>query len=88
VRRLTTTKQVDRADELLAELASIRARIARQHVERLRALCAQIDLLTTELWFAGRRRHNQPDSDRRLQPLTAAEILAEVGDVQCFRTKA
>jgi hypothetical protein len=49
VRRLTTSKQQDRAQELLAGLASVRARSARQRVERLQALCDEIDQLTTEL---------------------------------------
>ena len=88
VRRLTTTKQLDRAHELLAELASVRARIARQRVERLRALCVEIDQLTIELRSLVIAATAGLTAIIGIAALTAAEILAEVGDVRRFRTKA
>ena len=88
VRRLTTTKQLDRANELLAELVSVRARIARQRVERLRALCEEIDQLTTELRSLVVAVTTGLTAIVGIAALTAAEILAEVGDVRRFRTKA
>ena len=88
VGRLTTPKQLDRAHELLAELASVRARIARQRVERLRALCVEIDQLTTELRSLVPAVTGALTAIVGIAALTAAEILAEVGDVRRFRTKA
>jgi transposase len=88
VRRLTTTKQLDRVHELLVELASVRARIARQRVERLRALCVEIDQLTTELRSLVTAVTAGLTAIVGIAALTAAEILAEVGDIRRFRTKA
>jgi transposase len=58
VRRLTSLKQLDQAYHLLVDLVCVRARLARQRLARLRALCIEIDQLTTEL----------RSSSQRLQP--------------------
>jgi transposase len=88
VRRLTTHKQLDRAHELLDDLVCVRARLARQRVARLRALCVEIDQLTTELRSRGAVITTALTAIIGIAELTAAEILAEVGDVKRFRTKA
>jgi transposase len=72
----------------LAELAGVRAHIARQRVERLRAPCDEIDLLTTELRSLVIVVTAGLTAIVGIAALTAAEILAEVGDVRRFRTKA
>jgi transposase len=88
VRRLTTHKQLDRVDEQLGELVCVHARIARQRLARLRALCVEIDQLTAELRSMVAGFTTALTAITGIAQLSAAEILAEVGDVRRFRTKA
>jgi transposase len=88
VRRLTTLRQLDRASALLDELVGVHARIARQRVVRLQALCLEIDELTAELRSVVAEFTTELTAITGIAELTAAEILAEVGDVKRFRTKA
>ena len=88
VRHLTTLRQLNLAYNLLAELVCIRARIARQRVARLRALCLEIDQLTAELRSLVAGFATALTTITGIAELSAAEILAEVGDVHRFRTKA
>lgn len=88
IRHLTTLKQLDQADELLRGVDCVHTRIVGQRIARLRVLCVEINQLTAEL------RSTVTDFTAALTAicgiaeLTAAEIMAEVGDVQRFRTKA
>jgi transposase len=88
VRRLTTHKQLDHAHQLLDELVCAHARIARQRLARLRALCVEIDQLTVELRSMLAGFTTALTAITGIAELSAAEILAEVGDVRRFRTKA
>lgn len=88
IRRLTTPAQLNTAQRLLDGLTSVRARVAAQRVARLHALCAEIEQLTSELRTFFSNLGTALTEIIGVAELTAAEILAEVGDVQRFRTKA
>jgi transposase len=88
VGKLTTRPHLDHARRLLTGLVTVRARLARQRLTRLRELCTQIDQVTAELVTMARELINTLTAIPGVAELTAGEILAEVGDPCRFRTKA
>jgi transposase len=88
VRRLTTQRQLAKVHQLLGDVTSVRARVAGQRLARLEALCVEIDDLTREIRSLVGSFEAALTEITGVAELTAAEILAEVGDVHRFQTKA
>ena len=86
--RLTTKRNQDRARRLLARNPQTRARVSRQRVTRLRQLTRQITELTTEVSQLSRSLDTGLTTIPGIADLSAAEILAEIGDPARYRTKA
>lgn len=86
--RLTTLTELDKVKRLLATDASVGARLARQRLARLRQLCKEIVAATREVEAAVSGTAVQLQTIPGVAKLAAAEILAHVGDVRRFRTKA
>lgn len=86
--RLTTERNLDRARRLLTGNQQTRARIARQRVTRLRQLTRQIDELATEITGHSRRLDTGLTTIPGIADLSAAELIAEIGDVGRYRTRA
>ena len=63
-------------------------RLARQRITRLRHLCAEIEAITAEITRLVASCEVALTGICGVAALTAAEILAEVGAVERFRTKA
>ena len=81
-------RNVDRARRLLAGDDRVRARLARDRISRLRAVIRQIEELTSEIRERGEAFRTGLTSVPGIAALTAAELLAEVGDASRYRTKA
>lgn len=88
IQKLSQPRQLTKVRRLLAGDDRLRARLARQRVTRLFALCRQIEAVTTEISQAVSGLHDDLVAIPGVADLSAAEILAEVGDVGRFRTKA
>jgi len=86
--RLTTPQNLDRARRLLAGDDRVRARTARQRVTRLRQLNRQIAEVTAEVQERAACFHSGLTTIAGVAGLSAAELLAEIGDVGRYRTKA
>jgi transposase len=78
---------VDRARRLLAD-AHTRAGIARQRLTRLRQLHTQIGELTTHITRLVQRFDTALTQIRGIAAVAEAELLAEVGDISRYATKA
>lgn len=65
-----------------------RARIARQRVARLRQLVSQIDDLTGEIRAMSRSLETGRTNIAGFADLSAAELVAEIGDISRFRTRS
>ena len=74
--KLTTRPQLDRA------------RLACHRITRLRQLCAELDAVTAEVTALVAAFDVALTGICGVAALTAAELLAEVGDIERFRTKA
>ena len=85
--RLTTARNLDRARRLLAGDATPRALVARSRVTRLKQLTGEIDTLTDDIRQRGRALDRSLVTIPGIAELTAAELLAEVGDISRFRTR-
>jgi transposase len=85
--RLTTHRNLDRARRLLTGDDQIRARVARQRVARLRQLVRQIDELTEEIKGISRSLDTGLTHIAGIADLSAAELMAEIGDIRRFRTR-
>jgi transposase len=86
--RLTTQRNLDRARRLLTGDERVRARVARQRVTRLRQLTKQLDEITQEIRQLASTFKTGLTTIPGVAELSAAELLAEIGDVARFRTKA
>lgn len=88
VGRLTSGRNLDRARRLLHSNDQVRARIARQRVTRLRQLVRQIDELTEGIRDLSRKLNTGLTNIFGVADLSAAELMAEIGDISRFRTRA
>lgn len=88
VGRLTTIAQLEKVRRLLAGDHRVPVRVARHRLARLRQLCRQIGEVTAEVEVAVKAFDLQLLSVPGVAAIAAAEILAHVGDVRRFRTKA
>ncbi len=86
--RLTTLRNLDRARRLLTGDPQPRATVARQRVARLKQLNRQITDLTGEITQRARRLNTTLVAIPGVGDLTAAELLAEIGDITRYRTRA
>ncbi|HHC07817.1 MAG TPA: IS110 family transposase [Actinobacteria bacterium] len=86
--RLTTRRNLDRARRLLTGDPQPRAVVARQRVTQLRQLTRQITDLTSEITQRARRLNTSLVTIPGIGDLTAAELLAEIGDISRYRTRA
>jgi len=85
---LTTASQLDKVRRLLSRDDTIRVRLARQRLGRLRQLCSEISGITHQLVGVVEGLDLRLLSIPGVASIAAAEILAHVGDVRRFRTKA
>jgi transposase len=88
LRKLTSLNALDRARRLLARDPGVRARLARQRITRLRRLHGQITRTTDELTTLAGRLGTRLTDITGIAQLAAGELLAEVGDVTRYATKA
>jgi transposase len=86
--RLTTPRNLDRARRLLTGDDQVRTRVARQRITRLRQLVRQIDDVTEEIRGISRSLDTGLTNIPGIADLSAAELMAEVGDISRFRTRA
>ncbi len=86
--RLTTERNLDRARRLLAGDDGVRARTARQRVTRLRQLNRQMAEVTAEVRQRAATIRSGLTTIPGVAELSAAELLAEIGDATRYRTKA
>jgi transposase len=86
--RLTTARNLDRARRLLAGDNRVRARVARQRVARLRQLTGQLEETTDEIRRLAAAFDTGLATICGVAELAAAELLAEIGDISKYRTKA
>lgn len=86
--KLTSAAQLDRVRRILHGDDSVRVKLARHRLARLRSLCKEIATVTREITTAVDRFDLHVVAITGVASLAAAEILAHVGDVRRFRTKA
>ena len=86
--KLAHPATVDRARRLLADDARTRAQIARQRLTRLRQLHTQIAELTTQITQLVGRFDTALTQICGIAAIAEAELLAEVGDISRYGTKA
>ena len=86
--RLTTGRNLDRARRLLSGDDRVRARVAQQRVARLRQLNLQIERITGEIGALSATFESGLTMITGIAELSEAELLAEIGDVARYRTKA
>jgi transposase len=86
--KLAHPATVDRARRLLADDARTRAQIARQRLTRLRQLHTQIAELTTQITQLVQRFDTALTQICGIAAVAEAELLAEVGDISRYGTKA
>jgi transposase len=86
--RLTHPRAVGCARRLLDGDAHVRARVARQRLTRLRQLHTQIAELTTQITRHGKRCNTALTQICGIAALAEAELLAEVGDITRYATRA
>lgn len=86
--KLAHPATVDRARRLLADDARTRAQIARQRLTRLRQLHTQIAELTTQITQLVGRFDTALTQICGIAAVAEAELLAEVGDISRYGTKA
>ena len=86
--RLTTERNLDRARRLLTGNRQTRARVARKRVTRLRQLTRQIVDLAAEIAELSRSLDTGLTTIPGIAELSAAELLAEIGDITRYRTRA
>ena len=86
--RLTTERNLDRARRLLSGDDRVRTQVARERVSRLRQLNRQIARITEEIGVLAAPFGSGLTTITGIADLSAAELLAEIGDVGRYRTKA
>ena len=86
--RLTGERNLDRARRLLGGDDRVRAQVARERVTRLRQLNRQIERITEEIGLLAATFGSGLTTIIGIAELSAAELLAEIGDVGRYRTKA
>ena len=85
-RHLVSARALTRADRLLRGDASVRARLARRRISRLRRLDAEISVLAHEIDELVTSSGSTLTRIVGIGPLLAARFLGEVGDVRRFPT--
>jgi transposase len=83
-RRLTAQRSLTAAEQLLADLAVVRAEVARQRIKRLRELDREIRQVTVQLTKLVAASRTRLTDLVGVGPILAARILGEVGDVGRF----
>ena len=86
--RLTTERNQNRARRLLTGDQRPRAVVARQRVTRIRQLTRQIASLTDQIVDHSRRLDTGLTTIPGIADLSAAELVAEIGDITRFRTRS
>lgn len=86
--RLTAERNLDRARRLLSGDDRVRADVARERVRRLRQLNRQIARITGEIGALSATFGSGLTTITGIAELSAAELLAEIGDIGRYRTKA
>ncbi len=86
--RLTTERNLDRARRLLAGDDRVRAHVAKERVARLRQLNRQIERVTEEIGALSGTFVSGLTTITGIAELSEAELLAEIGDIGRYRTKA
>ena len=79
---------LDRVTRMLARNTGIRARIAKQRTRNIRALTRQIQELNHEITTLVKTTHTTLTNIHGIGHLTAAEIIAQVGNPARYPTKA
>ncbi len=85
-RSLVSARALTRASGLLRGQGSMRARLARRRIKRLRKLDAEIAMLTSDISDLVVSSCTRLTSIVGVGPLLAARLLGEVGDVRRFPT--
>jgi transposase len=88
IRALTSTAQVERADDLLAGDTSVQATLARRRIEKLHRLDAEIREARHELHDLVRASGSRLPEIPGVGELIAARLIGEVGQVERIPTKA
>jgi transposase len=83
-RRLTAERSLAAAEQLLADQPSVRARLARRRIMRLRELDGEIGQLAGQLATLVAASHTRLVDLVGIGPILAARILGEVGAVARF----
>lgn len=86
--RLTSQRNLDRVRRLVTGDDQVRAQVARRRISRLRQLVGQIDELTEEIRAMSRTFDTGLTNIVGIAELSAAELVAEIGDISRFRTRA
>lgn len=86
--RLTTERNLDRARRLLSGDDRVRAEVARERVRRLRQLSRQIARITDEIGALSATFGSGLTTITGIAELSTAELLAEIGDIDRYRTKS
>ena len=85
--RLTGLRNLDRARRLLTGDTTPRGVVAKSRVTRLKQLTNEIDALTEQIRSLGRALDQSLVTIPGIAELSAAELLAEVGDITRFRSR-
>ena len=86
--RMSSPNAINLASRLLKQHTTTRAKIAKQHIQHIRALSRQIDDTTTQITTHVKTSGTTLTNIYGIGHLAAAEILAEVGNPHRYPTKA